>query len=472
MTRVTRRAFASGIGAAALMTAAPPLLRAADPQRVLRLEAAPGKALLLEQGQPLTDVWAYNGTVPGPVLRTPQGERFRAEVVNGLNQPTTVHWHGIRIDNRMDGVAVLTQPPIEPGGSFTYDFVPPDAGTYWYHPHFKTWEQLARGLHGVFIVEEQNPPPVDQDLVMLFDDWRLGEDGAIDESTFGSMHDISHAGRLGNILTINGQYSSDFAVLAGQRLRLRLVNAANARIMAVSFEAHVPIVVALDGQPLKTPFAPDGNRIHLTPAQRADVILDCSGQPGTSADIVVDVGRERLNLGRLAYHPSKRQRASVLTDLPILPSNPMPVDLDLDNAVPLNLAMTGGARAPFESAEYKGRRMGVRELVRDHKKAWAFNGLVGLPEKPLAQVPLGRTVVIRMVNETTWPHAMHFHGHHVREIAHSARPPEEHWRDTVFMRPKETVTVAFKAHNPGKWMLHCHMLEHQRGGMSTWYEVG
>jgi FtsP/CotA-like multicopper oxidase with cupredoxin domain len=76
-----------------------------------------------------------------------------------------------------------------------------------------------------------------------------------------------------------------------------------------------------------------------------------------------------------------------------------------------------------------------------------------------------------MINKTAWPHAMHFHGHHVREISHSGREPQRFWRDTVFMQPSETVTIAFKAHNPGKWMLHCHMLGHQRGGMSTWYEV-
>ena len=113
----------------------------------------------------------------------------------------------------------------------------------------------------------------------------------------------------------------------------------------------------------------------------------------------------------------------------------------------------------------------MRDLVRRHGKVWAFNGEAGLTEAPLAKYQRGQTVRIRMVNTTAWPHAMHFHGHHVREVAHSKRQPLPYWRDTVLMLPQEEITVAFIAHNPGKWMCHCHMLEHQAGGMATWYEV-
>ncbi len=437
-----------------------------------RLVAQMGETQLLEPNEPATRIWGYGGAAPGPELRLKQGTEFSAELVNKLTQPTTVHWHGIRIVNNMDGVAGLTQPPVQPGDSFTYRFTPPDAGTYWYHPHFRTWEQLARGLHGALIIEEEKPPAVDQDVVMIFDDWRIGKDGQIDDASFESMHDISHAGRLGNILTLNGQFSADFPVLSGQRLRLRLINAATARIIRVSFDGHVPLVIALDGQPVEQPLSPEGGGVLLTPAQRADLILDCTSHPGTATDIAVDVGRERLVAGRLIYDERRRQRSKVLTDVPILAPNPMPTDIDLDDAVPIDLVMTGGARRPIESAEFKGKEYGIRDLVRQHKKAWAFNGIAGLPDKPLAVIDLGRTVVVRMVNKTAWRHAMHFHGHHVREVAHSARAALPHWRDTVFMQPDETVTVAFKAHNPGRWMLHCHMLAHQRGGMAAWYEVG
>jgi len=144
-----------------------------------------------------------------------QGETVRVRLENDLPQPTTIHWHGIRIDNAMDGVAGLTQPAVEPGGSFDYAFKVPDAGTFWYHPHNLSWEQVARGLYGPLIVDEPDPPEVDQDIALVFDDWRLDETGQIHEASFAAMMDWSHAGRLGNVLTINGQDLMDVPVVAG-----------------------------------------------------------------------------------------------------------------------------------------------------------------------------------------------------------------------------------------------------------------
>src|SRR5690606_8705650 len=111
-------------------------------------------------------VWAY-GSVPGPVLRARQGERLRVEVVNRLDRPTTVHWHGLRVSNAMDGVPHLTQAPIAPGATFVYEFDLPDAGTYWYHPHQDSAEQIGRGLYGALIVDEHDPPAVDRELVWV-----------------------------------------------------------------------------------------------------------------------------------------------------------------------------------------------------------------------------------------------------------------------------------------------------------------
>ena len=144
--------------------------------------------------------------MPGPVIRVRQGERVRRRFVNELPQASTVHWHGIRIENAMDGVPELTQAAVPPGGSFLYDFVAPDAGTYWYHSHNLTWEQLARGLYGALIVEEADGgPEVDRDELLLIDDWRLTPEAQIDQR-FGAMGDRSHglSGRLGNWVTING----------------------------------------------------------------------------------------------------------------------------------------------------------------------------------------------------------------------------------------------------------------------------
>lgn len=469
---LTRRAFHRGsLGALGALTLATLGRGRTEAGTVPTLRPKPGRARLLEDTDQLTDIWGYHGRVPGPLLEAEQGRPFSLDLANGLAQPTTVHWHGIRIDNAMDGVAYLTQQPVIPKASFAYRFTPPDAGTYWYHPHNRTWEQMARGLYGMFIVREPNPPAVDRDLPLILDDWRLDNDGQIDIASFGAIHDKAHAGRMGNVLTLNGHPFEDIEVLAGERLRLRLLNAANARILGLQFEGHQPIVIALDGQPVE-PFAPDGNVVLLAPSQRADVILDAAGEVGAKTRIVALTQREKIHLGNLAYDAKKRRRSSPLSDLFVLPANPMPTDLDLDNAITTDLVMTGGAMGGLPRARYQGKDYAMRDLVREHGKVWAFNGEAGMTEEPLAKYPRGQTVKVRMVNRTAWPHAMHFHGHHVREVAHSKRTPRPYWRDTVLMLPREEITVAFVAHNPGKWMCHCHMLEHQAGGMATWFEVG
>src|SRR5690606_12053344 len=223
-----------------------------------------GRAGLVGDPYPETDVWGYEGTVPGPQLRFRQGERLRIELENLLPQPTTVHWHGIRLPNAMDGVPYLTQAPVKAaGGRFLYEFALPDAGTFWYHPHLGSPEQVGRGLYGALIVEEPEPPAIDRDLVWILDDWRLDREARIVES-FGNFMDASHAGRIGNTVTVNGRLRETFGLAAGERIRLRLVNAANARIFALDFQGHDPVVIALDGHPL-TPHKPANGRIVLGP---------------------------------------------------------------------------------------------------------------------------------------------------------------------------------------------------------------
>jgi len=148
-----------------------------------------------------------------------------------------------------------------------------------------------------------------------------------------------------------------------------------------------------------------------------------------------------------------------------------PGALDLDGALDMTLQMEGGAMGRMQGARFRGRQMGMRELV-SQGKVWAFNGQAGMTDQPLFDAPRGKTVRLAMVNDTNWPHAIHFHGHHVREIARSqASVRADAWRDTVMLDRGETVTVGFVADNPGKWMMHCHMLEHQAGGMATWFKV-
>lgn len=457
--RRSRRRFIAGLaglGAAPLLAVRGSSFAATRGRLVeAQLHAAGASAQLVPEKYPRTDVWAYNGTVPGPVLRLRQGDRLRVAVENGLGEGTTVHWHGVRVPNSMDGVPVITQPSIEPGARFVYEFAPPDAGTFLYHPHQRSYEQLARGLAGALIVEEREPPAVDRDVLWVLSDFRLSADASI-RSGFGNFMDVSHAGRVGNTVTVNGRLREDFAVRAGERIRLRLIAATSARIFALEFQGHRPWVIALDGQPVE-PHEPDGGVVVLGPAMRADLILDMNGAPGSRHE-VRDLFYRRLEyrLLDLVYSGEApfRERAG---DPPRLPPNPLS-EPDVKNAERRRVVFSGGMMGS------------MRGLPRG--MAWAVNGISnGCGDgasafDPLFVLRLGRSYVLELVNETAWHHPIHLHGHSFRVIARDGRPTERReWLDTVLLAPRETAEIAFVADNPGDWMFHCHVLEHQAFGM-------
>ena len=460
-----RRRFLKGSGAAALAGWLPwaPVRANED----ITLTAAPARVNLGEGDG--TDVWAFNGSVPGPTLRVRQGARLRARFRNRLDAESSIHWHGIRIENAMDGVPDVTQPPVPPGGEFLYDFHVPDAGTFWYHSHRFSPEQVGRGLYGLLVVEEDVAYPVDRELTLVFDDWRLDESGAI-AGDFGNLHDISHGGRLGNWITVNGESRPDIAVTPGERLRLRLANTANARIFTLRFADVSPWVIALDGQPV-SPIVLDAGRVTLAPGQRVDLVVDVTLDAGARAaiDFVHDQGL--FNVAALRSGPGSAPTAP-REPPPPLPRNPLDEQLDLDGAVNVGLVMSGGAMGSMASARFKGRDVPIRELVREHGMAWSMNGIAGMPEAPLFSVERGRTVALEIVNDTRWPHAMHLHGHHFRVISYNGESLDDSpWRDTTLMYALDTSRIAFVADNPGKWLIHCHMLSHAAGGMMTWFEV-
>lgn len=459
---ISRRGFVKG--AAGLSLAGPGLWAAgshAATPPVLR--ASKGTAKLVPGDYPATQIWGYNGGAPGPVIRVRQGERVIRRFVNELPQPSSVHWHGIRLRNAMDGVAGLTQPPVAPKDAFLYDFRAPDAGTYWYHPHNRSWEQLARGLYGALIVEEKSPPVTDRDKVYLIDDWRLASDASL-QGGFGSMMDWSHGGRMGNWLTVNGIGEFQEKAKAGERLRLRLVNVANARIFPLGLRGLEGWVVALDGQPLAKPET--AGSMTLAPAQRVDLIVDITSKSGETASIDFLDGSAPYPLIRFAIDGERRNER--LSPPQALPPNPVPELGDIGKASRTTLRMQGGAMGMMPGAMMGGRMMGMRELV-ENGRVWSFNGNADMLSTPLLTAQRGDTVRIEMVNDTAWPHAMHLHGHHFRQRdADSGLGP---LRDTLLLDSEETSEIVFVADNPGKWLLHCHMLEHAASGMTTWIEV-
>ncbi|WP_299782865.1 multicopper oxidase family protein [uncultured Roseobacter sp.] len=461
MTRLNRRQFHQSVLASAAAASLPSFARA---EATPILNAREGSARLAPAEYPETRIWGYDGLTPGPILRARQGERMTRMFRNDLPQASTVHWHGIRIENAMDGVAGMTQPAVEPGADFLYDFALPDAGTYWYHPHNRTYEQMARGLYGALIVDEQTgTPEVDLDEVLLLDDWRLTDEAQIADG-FGNMHDWSHGGRIGNWITVNGDGAWSREVPRYARMRLRLINTANARIFSLETKGLEGWVVALDGMPLEAP-QPLGD-LTLAPAQRADLIVDVVADEGEEAFLV---SFERDGGYAIAAFPvggAARQTRRAAPDA--LPPNPVPALGDLETARHADLRMEGGAMGGMRGAMMGGRMMDMRDMAAQGK-VWAFNGMADMGDTSLIDADLGETVRITMTNDTAWPHGMHLHGHHFRQIASDGSSGP--LRDTILMNRGETVEIAFVADNPGDWLLHCHMLEHSAGGMMTWLRV-
>jgi FtsP/CotA-like multicopper oxidase with cupredoxin domain len=443
-----------------------------SPAREFSLVAAPGRTSLVGPPHPDTDVWAYDNRVPGSEIRVRQGERMRIRVENQLPEETTVHWHGVRVPNAMDGVPHLTQKPIGPGETFTYEFDVPDAGTYWYHPHQHSTVQVGRGLCGALIVEEPRPIGVDRDLVWVLGDWRLLENAQISDD-FDNRHDMAHNGRVGNTVTLNGKVPDAFAVRSGERVRLRLINAANARIFGLEFEGHRPMIIAYDGQPL-TPHEPPGGRVVIGPAMRVDLVLDMTGKPG-SRSMVTDRFYRGLEYRfvDLAYAAEPLRERSLDTPISLEPNKL--AEPDVSSAQRHEVTFNGGMMGGMMMSKSGGMGgMNMMEMMHTGK-IWFINGVAatGHVHEPLITLQRGRSYMLGLNNETAWHHPIHLHGHFFRVVSRNGRPTTyREWQDTVLMAPREKVEIALVADNPGDWMFHCHILEHQAGGMMGVIRVG
>lgn len=431
---MNRRQF---LASAASLSLLPRASFAASPDFQLRAEAVT-QQLLPEDAGP-TRMLGFNGSMPGPELRVKRGKRVTIDLENGLEEGTAVHWHGIRLENSMDGVPILTQDIINPGDTKTYSFVPPDAGTFWYHSHYISHEQVARGMMGALIVEEDAPVDVDHDITALISDWMLDGSGALIEE-YTDMHSVAHGGYMGNFARA---FLSRDAVQIGDRVRLRLINAATNRIFPIALKGAEGAVVALDGMPLPKPRSLDD--LVLAPAQRADVIVDVTDalriemQTRQGLYLLAEIKAEGVYSGR--------------TDSPIaaLPAHALPVAAT--PAQHLTLKMVGGAM---------GRRHAGDNI-------WSFNDVSDLQTDPFGRFERGQTARITLVNDTAFPHGIHLHGHHFFELGAGGTPGDV--RDTTLVNAGESRDILCVFDNPGRWMLHCHMLSHSVGGMRTWVEV-
>jgi FtsP/CotA-like multicopper oxidase with cupredoxin domain len=302
----------------------------------------------------------------------------------------------------------------------------------------------------------------------FIEDWRLDDQERI-AAGFGNRMEAGMSGRIGNTVTMNGRIPDPMFVKAGERVRLRLVNAALARIVGLRFEGHSPVVIAHDGQPCD-PHQPDGSRIVLGPGMRADIILDMTGYPGQSYRVIDDFYKDlAYKLVDLAYDSGKPAREQPSEAPPKLPANPLP-EPDVAAAERHEIALQGGMMGGMAMMSGGGmmRGMGMRG---GEGAMWAMNGMSmtgdGQPNmSPLLTIQRGKSCVLAVRNETMWWHPMHLHGHSFRVVTRNGKTnARKEWCDTVLVPPRESAELAFVADHPGDWMFHCHVTDHQEAGM-------
>ncbi len=397
-----------------------------------------------------TKVWAYNGTVPGPEIRIKLGDTVRINFKNNLPQSTTIHFHGVRVPNAMDGVPGVTQPPIKPGESFVYEFTPKDPGTFWFHPHVRSSEQIERGLYGILIVEDKKDN-FDFDKVLVLDDWKLDRKKQI-YPYFDTPMDIMHNGRWGNVITVNGKIENFMTVTPGSTIRLRFINSSNARIYKPQIGELSGYVIAVDGMNVKKEF----------------LMGDLDIAPGNRMDIVLKIPESFLGKDILIYDNFTSSKIPLFT-------LKVRGDKKSDSK---NIKFALNKNIPDWSEAYK-IQPDIRYVLDIRRKPgggmmeleWTINGKA-YPEYTPFIFKYNKFNVFEFRNDSNNFHPMHLHGQFFKVIARNGKPVSEpFFRDTVLVRPNETVLLATVPLDKGKWVNHCHILEHAEAGMLTVVEV-
>jgi FtsP/CotA-like multicopper oxidase with cupredoxin domain len=413
------------------------------------ITAAPG-TVNLGPGYPAEPAQLYGGTVPGPVLRATVGDTLRVRLRNQLGTNTILHVHGQPLRLGMDGVPAISRPEIAPGQEFTYELDNLAAGTYWFHPHSQQHHQLNGGMYGVLIVDPANPasdPAYDIEQVIVLDDW----DPSITGGTF--------AGHILNGKTSDGQ--SAISVTAGQKLRLRILNAA----------ARTNYIIALDGHQM-TVTHKDGNRVQgvatdaipIGIGERYDVIIDCTN-PGVWSLAASTLQNRLSNVVRGII----RYNGQVGPD-----PTPTAVPANLSSGALLNYGQLA-SYLPSAITATPDRTYPIALSVQPGPGGgqWMINGEQWPAITPTV-VSYGETIQFNLTTSTPSPHhvhPMHMHGHFVRLMGTAGGTTHAPMMDTVLIRPSgqpgDAWSVQWLADNPGSWLYHCHEMQHMSLGMMT-----
>lgn len=390
----SRRSVLAGLAAAAIVPAG--LTRgvmAADP---LVLTAEPGSARLLGPEQPATELFTYGGALTGPVLRARARGELALTFRNGLPEATTLCWGGLPVPNALLGVPGVAGTDIAAGQKAEIRIPTPAAGTFLFSPFDPS--QVGRGLAGALVIEESDPPEADRDMVLLVQDWRLAPDERVH-------------------LTVNGAPAPRLPVRAGERVRLRFVNATRGLFLPIRVATGASWIIAIDGRPAE-PFAPAEGRLLMAPGGRVDLLVDLPGQLVDGQPIVVETPDGDMPLATLAG-----------TDEPPVRSTPLPPPAPLA-AGEGTVALANAARVALEFGEPIATMFG---------------------REPLLTVARNRTVVLALTNRSDHAASVRLYGHGARLLDSLDDGWKPWWHDCVGVAPGRTVRLAFIASAPGRW---------------------
>jgi FtsP/CotA-like multicopper oxidase with cupredoxin domain len=415
--------------------------------KLASVEVEPGKHV---------NAWTYNGGLPGPLIRTRVGDRLIVHFTNELPQPTTVHWHGVRVPIEMDGVPGISQPDVQTGESFTYDFVVRDAGLYWYHPHVMSAAQVGFGLYGALLVEDPFESfGIDDVVTMVLSDIGFDRRGTLEPADSGGPAGMVF-GREGAYVLVNGKVMPRLRARSGAPQRWRIVNTAKSRFFFLDLEGQSFVKIGGDGGLQEKPVTSDV--VLVTPGERVDLIVTPTGTPGES--LVLKALLYNRGYGSVEYRSIENLLTIEFTREPPLPTRPLPaiaraITPPPGKATPIDLVLTLPPQDARGQSEFR------------------INGLPYWKAKPY-RAALGETQLWVIRNDTKWDHPFHLHGYFFMPVDEQGAPirPME-WKDTINI-PMETTRrflVAFDE-RPGEWMFHCHILDHADGGLMGTVIVG
>lgn len=415
--------------------------------KMAEVEVAPGRTVR---------AWTYNGGLPGPLIRTKVGNRLIVHFVNELDEPTTIHWHGVRVPIEMDGVPGISQEPVKKGESFTYDFIVPDASLYWYHPHVMSAAQVGYGLYGPLLVEDAGDGVgVADTTTIVLSDIGFDSKGTLEDAESGGSAGMVF-GREGSYVLVNGRTRPTLKARAGAPQRWRIVNTAKSRFFYLDLEGQEWTVIGQDGglqaKPTKS------NILLITPGERYDVIVRPTGKPG--AELTLRAMLYNRGYGSIEYRSVEEIMTVALTNEPAVTKVDLPVvsraitPPPLAGATPVPVVFT---LPPQEAGHSEFRINGV-----PYWKATPF------------KAKLGETQFWTVKNDTDWDHPFHLHGYFFMVVDEKGAPLQPMvWKDTVNIPMKTTARflVTFDE-RPGTWMMHCHILDHAEGGLMGTVQVG